>query len=90
MRKKRDKERGMNLMVLLLLGKEEFISLTLFLCAGEKSTHVQCESECTPLLCVPLAVVKQVADGNGSCSTGKLALKSGEICLFLAGVTDTC
>lgn len=48
------------------------------------------KSTCIHLLRVPLPVVKQVTDGNGSCSTGKLALKSDEICLFLVGVTDTC
>lgn len=58
-------------------------------CAGDKSTQTQYESECTHLPCVSLPVVKELTDGNGSCSTGKLALKSEEICLFLVGVTDT-
>lgn len=64
--------------------------MTLFLCAGDKNTHVQCESECTYLLCVLLPVVKQVIDGDGSCYTAKLALKSDEICWFVVAVTYTC
>lgn len=61
--------------------------MTLFLCAGAKSAHAQYRSECAHLLCVPLTFVKQVTEGNG---TGKLALKSDKISLFLVGVTDRC